>query len=106
MPKDAFMPKSTWVVGRGYDCDLVVTDAAVSSHHCRLTQQGDGFQLEAVTLLRQAAMMAGDGGVGHYQVAIVPAPDHPSRLRHERIFWHKGLGVSGGSPTVARQFAG
>jgi ABC-type multidrug transport system ATPase subunit/ABC-type multidrug transport system permease subunit len=46
MSNDAFRPKSTWVIGRGYDCDLVVTDAAVSSHHCRLTQQGDGFLLE------------------------------------------------------------
>ena len=46
MSNDSFSPKSTWVIGRGYDCDLVVTDAAVSGHHCRLTQQGDGFLLE------------------------------------------------------------
>ncbi|MGA3370345.1 MAG: FHA domain-containing protein [Terracidiphilus sp.] len=46
MAKDEFRPNVSWVIGRGYDCDLVVTEAAVSSHHCRLTHQGDGFLLE------------------------------------------------------------
>ncbi len=46
MSKDEFRPNASWVIGRGYDCDLVVTEASVSSHHCRLTHQGDGFLLE------------------------------------------------------------
>ena len=46
MSQDEFRPKATWVIGRGSDCDLVVQEAAVSTHHCRLTQQGDGFILE------------------------------------------------------------
>jgi ABC-type multidrug transport system ATPase subunit len=46
MSNDAYSPKAAWVIGRGQDCDLVVPEAAVSTHHCRLTQQGDGFLLE------------------------------------------------------------
>jgi ABC-type multidrug transport system ATPase subunit len=46
MSNDESRPKASWVIGRGYGCDLIVTDAAVSTRHCRLTQQGDGFLLE------------------------------------------------------------
>jgi len=45
MSNDESRPKASWVIGRGYGCDLIVTDAAVSTRHCRLTQQGDGFLL-------------------------------------------------------------
>ncbi|MGD0547393.1 MAG: FHA domain-containing protein [Terracidiphilus sp.] len=48
MSRDDYRPKAAWLIGRGKDCDLVVSEAAVSSHHCRLTQQGDGFLLEDI----------------------------------------------------------
>ena len=48
MSRDDFRPKTEWLIGRGSDCDLVVPEAAVSSHHCRLTQRVDGFLLEDV----------------------------------------------------------
>lgn len=35
-----------WIIGRGADCDLVVTQSAVSSRHCRLVQTENGFLLE------------------------------------------------------------
>ncbi|MGA2890114.1 MAG: FHA domain-containing protein [Terracidiphilus sp.] len=40
------MPKAFWLIGRGNDCDLVVPEPSVSSHHCRLTHHADGFTLE------------------------------------------------------------
>lgn len=46
MSRDEFRPKAAWLIGRGQDCDLVVPEAAVSSHHCRLVHQGDAFTLE------------------------------------------------------------
>jgi ABC-type multidrug transport system ATPase subunit/ABC-type multidrug transport system permease subunit len=46
MSNDDFRPKAAWLIGRGSDCDLVVPEAAVSSRHCRLTQQGNGFVIE------------------------------------------------------------
>jgi ABC-type multidrug transport system ATPase subunit/ABC-type multidrug transport system permease subunit len=46
MSEDELKPKDAWVIGRGGDCDLVVPEAPVSSHHCRLTHQADGFTLE------------------------------------------------------------
>jgi ABC-type multidrug transport system ATPase subunit len=46
MSKDEYRPKAAWLIGRGPDCDLVVTEAAVSTRHCRLTHQADGFVLE------------------------------------------------------------
>jgi pSer/pThr/pTyr-binding forkhead associated (FHA) protein len=46
MSNDEFRPKAAWLIGRGNDCDLVVPEAAVSSRHCRLTQQGSGFAIE------------------------------------------------------------
>lgn len=39
-------PKVAWVIGRGKDCDLVVPEPAVSTRHCRLERQADGFTLE------------------------------------------------------------
>ncbi|MGO9317054.1 MAG: FHA domain-containing protein [Terracidiphilus sp.] len=46
MPEDELKPKAAWVIGRAQDCDLVVPEAQVSSHHCRLTHLADGFTLE------------------------------------------------------------
>ncbi|MGA3161612.1 MAG: FHA domain-containing protein [Terracidiphilus sp.] len=46
MSENELKPKDTWVIGRAQDCDLVVPDAPVSSHHCRLTHQAGGFTLE------------------------------------------------------------
>jgi ABC-type multidrug transport system ATPase subunit/ABC-type multidrug transport system permease subunit len=46
MSEDELKPKTAWVIGRAQDCDLVVAEAQVSSHHCRLTQLADGFTLE------------------------------------------------------------
>jgi ABC-type multidrug transport system ATPase subunit/ABC-type multidrug transport system permease subunit len=46
MSNDDFRPKAAWLIGRGSDCDLVVPEAAVSTRHCRLTQQGSGFVIE------------------------------------------------------------
>jgi ABC-type multidrug transport system ATPase subunit/ABC-type multidrug transport system permease subunit len=46
MSEDKLKPKDAWVIGRAQDCDLVVLDAPVSSHHCRLTHQAGGFTLE------------------------------------------------------------
>jgi ABC-type multidrug transport system ATPase subunit/ABC-type multidrug transport system permease subunit len=46
MSEDELKPKASWVIGRAQDCDLVVPEAQVSSHHCRLTHQADGFLLE------------------------------------------------------------
>jgi ABC-type multidrug transport system ATPase subunit len=46
MLNDDFKTKTAWVIGRAQDCDLVVADASVSSHHCRLTQQAGGYLLE------------------------------------------------------------
>jgi ABC-type multidrug transport system ATPase subunit/ABC-type multidrug transport system permease subunit len=46
MSNDSSTPKAAWVIGRAQDCDLVVAEAAVSTRHCRLTQQVDGFLLE------------------------------------------------------------
>ena len=46
MSDDDLKPKAAWVIGRAQECDLVVAEAQVSSHHCRLTHQADGFLLE------------------------------------------------------------
>jgi ABC-type multidrug transport system ATPase subunit/ABC-type multidrug transport system permease subunit len=46
MSNDEFRPKAAWLIGRGSDCDLVVPEAAVSTRHCRLVQQGAGFVIE------------------------------------------------------------
>jgi ABC-type multidrug transport system ATPase subunit/ABC-type multidrug transport system permease subunit len=46
MPEDELKPKDAWVIGRAKDCDLVVSEAQVSSHHCRLTHLAGGFTLE------------------------------------------------------------
>jgi ABC transport system ATP-binding/permease protein len=46
MPQDEFKPKASWVIGRSNDCDLVVAESSVSSRHCRLTQQANGFTVE------------------------------------------------------------
>lgn len=41
------LPQRTSVlIGRGADCDVVVNDAKASRHHCRLTRENDGFRLE------------------------------------------------------------
>lgn len=40
------MPERSWTVGRAPDCDIVVNNPAVSSHHCRLTLAGQGLSLE------------------------------------------------------------
>jgi pSer/pThr/pTyr-binding forkhead associated (FHA) protein/ABC-type cobalamin/Fe3+-siderophores transport system ATPase subunit len=34
------------LIGRNEDCDLVVPEAAVSGHHCRLTYEENGFTIE------------------------------------------------------------
>jgi pSer/pThr/pTyr-binding forkhead associated (FHA) protein len=39
-------PRTTIVIGREPDCDVVVKDAKSSRHHCRLTRDEDGFTLE------------------------------------------------------------
>jgi ABC-type multidrug transport system ATPase subunit/ABC-type multidrug transport system permease subunit len=46
MSEDELKPKAAWVIGRAQDCDLVVPEAQVSSHHCRLAHLADGFTLE------------------------------------------------------------
>jgi len=46
MSEDELKPKASWVIGRAPGCDLVVAEAQVSSRHCRLTHQADGFLLE------------------------------------------------------------
>ena len=46
MSEDELKPKAAWVIGRAQDCDLVVPEAPVSAHHCRLTHLADGFTLE------------------------------------------------------------
>src|ERR1035437_91564 len=46
MSEDELKPKASWVIGRAQDCDLVLAEAQVSSHHCRLTHEADGFLLE------------------------------------------------------------
>jgi ABC-type multidrug transport system ATPase subunit/ABC-type multidrug transport system permease subunit len=46
MAEDELKPKASWVIGRAQDCDLVLAEAQVSSHHCRLTHEADGFLLE------------------------------------------------------------
>jgi ABC-type multidrug transport system ATPase subunit/ABC-type multidrug transport system permease subunit len=46
MSRDEFNPKASWVIGRSEHCDLVVAEAAVSSRHCRLTHEADGFTVE------------------------------------------------------------
>src|SRR5690242_3006327 len=35
-----------WLIGRAPDCDLVVNQPEVSTHHCRLTRTDKGFVLE------------------------------------------------------------
>jgi ABC-type multidrug transport system ATPase subunit len=46
MSEDELKPKTSWVIGRAPECDLVVPEPAVSSRHCQLTHQADGFLLE------------------------------------------------------------
>jgi ABC-type multidrug transport system ATPase subunit/ABC-type multidrug transport system permease subunit len=46
MSEDELKPKAAWVIGRAQDCDLVVSEAPVSAHHCQLTHLADGFTLE------------------------------------------------------------
>src|ERR1035441_3043961 len=46
MSEDELKPKTAWIIGRAQDCDLVVAEAPVSSHHCRLAHLADGFTLE------------------------------------------------------------
>ena len=46
MSEDELKPKAAWIIGRAQDCDLVVPEAPVSSHHCQLTHQEGGFTLE------------------------------------------------------------
>ena len=49
MSQNEFNPNASWIIGRADDCDLVVPEAAVSSHHCQLTQQANGFTVEDLT---------------------------------------------------------
>jgi len=46
MPSNESNPKSSWVIGRHNECDLVVPESTVSGRHCLLTRQGDGFTIE------------------------------------------------------------
>ena len=46
MAEDKFRPQASWVIGRTEGCDIQVAEPTVSSRHCRLTRQGDGFTLE------------------------------------------------------------
>ncbi len=46
MPQDVSQPEAVWLIGRTGDCDVVVPDPAVSSHHCRVSQQGNQFLIE------------------------------------------------------------
>ena len=46
MTQDEFRPQASWVIGRAEGCDLQVPEPTVSSRHCLLTRQGDGFSLE------------------------------------------------------------
>ena len=70
MPEDEFKPKSSWVIGRSEDCDLVVQESAVSSRHCRLTHKADGFTVEDLnstngTFVNGARIEAGQPAVLH-----------------------------------------
>ena len=38
--------KSSWTIGRAPDCDIVVNNPAVSSHHCRLSLSDSGLRIE------------------------------------------------------------
>ena len=46
MAQDELRSQTSWLIGRAEDCDLRVADLSVSSRHCRLTRQGDGYTLE------------------------------------------------------------
>ena len=37
--------KTSWIIGRAEDCDLIVSQPTDGGHHCRLTMQNDGFVL-------------------------------------------------------------
>ena len=45
-PHDETNPNASWVIGRAEDSALVVPEAIVSSHHCRLTRHANGFTVE------------------------------------------------------------
>ena len=42
---DNSTPKTSWIIGRAEDCDLIVSQPTVGNHHCLLTWQTDGFTL-------------------------------------------------------------
>jgi ABC-type multidrug transport system ATPase subunit len=46
MPQGDSIPKDSWVIGRAEDCDLVVPEPTVGSHHCRLSYRNGGFTVE------------------------------------------------------------
>ena len=46
MAQDESRPQASWVIGRAEGCDIQVAEPTVSSRHCRLTRQGDGFTVE------------------------------------------------------------
>jgi ABC-type multidrug transport system ATPase subunit/pSer/pThr/pTyr-binding forkhead associated (FHA) protein/ABC-type multidrug transport system permease subunit len=71
MSRDEYRPKAAWVIGRGQDCDLVVPEAAVSSRHCRLVHQGDGFTVEDLGSKN-----------GTYVNGVKIAPNEPVRVPH------------------------
>jgi ABC-type multidrug transport system ATPase subunit/pSer/pThr/pTyr-binding forkhead associated (FHA) protein len=39
-------PVHSWIIGRAADCDLVIAEATVSGHHCRLIREGSQFSVE------------------------------------------------------------
>lgn len=42
---DKSTAKTSWIIGRAEDCDLIVSQPTVGNHHCLLTWQSDGFTL-------------------------------------------------------------
>lgn len=38
--------RSSVIIGRGADCDVIIGDTKASRHHCKLTREKDGFLLE------------------------------------------------------------
>ena len=40
------MPERSWTIGRAQDCDVVIDNSIVSTHHCRLLKSTAGLTLE------------------------------------------------------------
>jgi ABC transport system ATP-binding/permease protein len=91
-------PVQSWLVGRATDCDLVVSEATVSSRHCRLIREGSQYWVEA--LPSQNGVYINGNRVADGQTVAIPAGAYVTLGRIVPMPWPAAPEV-----TLARPYA-